>query len=182
MYGQPQQGGVSEAEIRGALEGTLDTAQGGQHGRLPANADNIVSFVALRVDKSQNTKVKTNGFLFAAFDVKVEQSSRPDVCPPGSNAGFVFAGLNSPMNNGSLAKSSQADMRRCLAALLGLNPEGAPPPIPQADGTLKKNSTWTDVLIFCKNNPHNLNGKKMRIVTGSPKGDFVPMQFFAVAG
>jgi hypothetical protein len=181
MYGQPQQGGVSEAEIRGALEGTLDKAQGGQHGRLPANAEAVVSFKGLRVDRSQNKNAATNGCLFVAFDVEVFQCSKPDVAPPGHAVGFVFAGLDSRMNNGSLAKSSQADLRRCIAAFLGLNPEAPPPPIPQPDGTLKQGATWTDVVLFCKNNPHNLNGKKIRVVTGSPKGDFIPMQFFAVA-
>lgn len=181
MYGQQSQG-VSEAEIRGALEGTLDTAQGGQHGRLPANAETVVEFADLRVDRSQNKNAKTNGCLYAAFDVAVVQSSKPDVCPPGHNAGFIFAGLDSRMNNGSLAKSSQADLRRCIAAFLGLNPEAAPPALPQPDGTLKQGATWTDVVIFCKNNPHNLKGRKIRIVTGNPKGDFVPMQFFPVAG
>ena len=180
-YGQPS-AGVSEAEIRGATEGTLDKAQGGQHGRLPPNAEAVVSFKGLRVDRSQNKNAITNGCLFAAFDVEVAQCSKPETCPPGHAVGFVMAGLDSRMNNGSLAKSSQADLRRCLAAFLGLNSESAPPPIPQPDGTLKQNSTWTDVLIFCKNNPHNLIGKQVRVVTGTPKGDFIPMQFFAVQG
>ena len=168
---------ISDAEFLGAMP-SMDTATCGNRGRLPANAEQVVEICGISSDRSKNNNAPaTNGCLYVAFDCKVLQSSRADLCPPGFSAGFSFPGLDS--RTVSLAQASQADLRRCLGAILQWNPDA---PVPQQFHAMIGGSSWNHVALFCKNAPHNVIGKWIKIVTGSPKGKsgWIPMQFFPV--
>ncbi len=93
--------------------------------------------------------------------------------PIGSSAGVKYFGLNSPVNNGSLANENKEGLRNCTAAILGKDP--MQPPFP--------GHTWESVCSkIASGNQGLVVGKYFRVVTGPANAQgFTKKQFFAVS-
>lgn len=151
-------------EIEAALSG-MDTAKGSDFGvRLPFNSDVILDVSSITVKRNEKKDSKLNGTVFCAIDGSASASSTPDRLPVGAQTGLYFAGLDSNMNRGSLKALSQEGLRRALAAMLRMDPDGSAPHIPGAT-----TQGWPAVAGFFAKNPDRCKGMRIRVVTGPQK-------------
>lgn len=171
-------------EIAGAMP-DLGTAKGSVRNPSPPAHSNTVSKVAgFKIGRSQNAKSSMSGYLYAVMDLEVVETNT-DSAPVGTTMAVFFGGLDSKTNNGSLARTNQESMRRLLAAVLGCDPNGAPPPVPVTPDNPNPIQGWSGIAAFLNAYPQTIIGRKVRIVAGSSKGDkpVYPdnMQFSGVA-
>ncbi len=139
---------------------------------LPPNSDTILECTGYTIEINKKNGTKTNGLLFAAIAGTVVSCTDPSL-PIGAVAGVKYFGLNSPMNNGSLARECQEGLRQVTAALLSKDPNAEPFPGHTWESVCSKIASGNQALVI---------GKRFRVVTGPVNAQgFTKKQFFAVA-
>ncbi len=158
-------------EIEQALGG-LDTAKGSVNALdLPPNSETVIEITEYTIDVNKKNGSKTNGLLFAAINGTVVSCSSPAL-PVGANARVAFFGLNSPVNQGSLARENQEGLRNLTAAALGRDPSQPPAPGHTWQGLCAKIAAGNQAVIV---------GKRVRVVAGAANGQgYTKKQFFPV--
>ena len=159
-------------ELEEALAGT-SSAKGSEAGLdLPANCETVMEVASYTVAVNKKNGSKTNGQLFFALNGPVISCTNSQL-PVGANARVAYFGLNSPVNQGSLANENKEAVRKCTAALLGK--DASQPPFP--------GKTWEQLIgsiAGSQDGQKFVVGKRVRIVTGPANANgYTKKQFFA---